>query len=198
MRKGEIIPKILEILQVQAEATADLLDIFTSNYGDSCRKLGRSIKYGPTRFKTDWASLYRERQSFYSMLNHLKQQGLIKKRKNELRKGSVWQITKRGLKKLNLIKNQEKFPYKKETSDKLIIVTFDIPEKDRQKREWLRSALRVLDFSLLQESVWIGKNEIPQEFLYDLRKREIMDFVHILEINKEGTLSKALAPSPLI
>lgn len=194
MARGEIIPKILEILQAGAEATANLLNIFTSGYGESYRKMRRSIKYGPPQFKTDWAFEYRQRQQFYSLLNQLKNQGFIEKKENNKRK-SVWKITKRGLEKLKLIKekkNSKKFVinYKKERDNKLKVVAFDVPEKERYKRAWLRAVLISLGFMLLQESVWIGKNKIPEEFIQDIRRQRMLSYVHIFEISKKGTVGQ--------
>lgn len=194
MARGEIIPKILEILQAGAETTVGLFDIFTSGYGESYRKMRRSIKYGPPPFKTDWAFEYRQHQQFYSLLNQLKNQGFIGKKENNKRK-SVWKITKRGLEKLKLIKekkNSKKFVinYKKEKDNKLKIVAFDVPEKERYKRAWLRAVLISLGFMLLQESVWIGKNKIPEEFIQDIRRQEMLSYVHIFEISKKGTIGQ--------
>jgi len=194
MARGEIIPKILEILQAGTETTVDLFDIFTSGYGESYRKMKSSIKYGPPQFKTDWAFEYRQLQQFYSLLNQLKNQGFIKKGKNNKRK-SVWKVTKRGLEKLKLIKekkNSKKFivNYKKEKDNKLKVVAFDVPEKERYKRAWLRAVLVSLGFTLLQESVWIGKNKIPEEFIQDLRRQGMLSYVHIFEISKKGTIGQ--------
>ena len=190
MKKGEVIPKILEALQVQAEATVNLLDIFTSGYGESYRKMRRTIKYGTPQFKTDWASLYRDRQNFYSLLNQLKNDGLVRKIENKSKRGSTWQITRKGLAKLNLLRDSPVFKYKKELSDELIIVSFDVPEKERQKRDWLRAKLHLLDFNLLQESLWLGRTKIPEEFIHDLRERGMLEYVKIFEISKQGNIAK--------
>ena len=157
MARGEIVPKILEILQAGAETTADLFDIFLSGYGESYRKMKRSIKYGPPPFKADWASEYRQLQQFYSLLNQLKNQGFIEKKRSGKRR-SIWKISKKGLEKLKLLKerknsNKSLLHYKKEEDNKLKVVTFDIPEKERHKRHWLRAVLTYLGFTLLQESV---------------------------------------------
>lgn len=96
----------------------------------------------------------------------------MKKRKN---KKTIWSITRKGLEKLKILKKKNRktlINYSKEKSDKLIIVIFDIPEKERHKRNWLRSVLVSLDFKFLQESVWIGKTKIPEEFLNDLRNKK--------------------------
>lgn len=195
MLKGELIPKILEILQSQVESTSNLIDIaFSAGPGEVYRKTRRLMKYGPKRLKTDWASEYRQQQNFYSILNKLKNQGLIEKKIDKNKKGTIWGITKRGLEKLNLINKERNLPkkkidYKKESDDKLKIVIFDIPEKERDKRAWLRAVLASLDFSMIQQSVWMGKNKIPEQFLYDLKKYEMLSYVQIFEISKKGTIN---------
>ncbi len=78
--------------------------------------------------------------------------------------------------------------YKKEKGESPTIVAFDIPERFRARRAMLREALGMLDYKLLQQSVWIGKNKIPAEFLEDLRDAGIIRFVHIFEVKKEGTI----------
>jgi len=196
IRKNEIIPKVLEILQSQAEATANLFDIFASGYGESYRKMRRTINYGPPQFKTDWAFEYRKRQQFYTLLNKLKNQGLVEKNKdNKNKKESLWKITKRGLEKLKLIKKKKNFSraaidYKKEKSDRIKVIVFDIPEKERYKRDWLRVALAYLGFFMLQQSVWVSKNKVPKKFICDLREKELLPYIQIFEINKTGTISQ--------
>lgn len=195
MPRNEIIPKILEILQAQAEATANLFNIFTSGYGESYRKMRQTINYGPPQFKTDWAFEYRQRQQFYSLLNKLKNQGLIEKKNVSNKKGSIWKITKKGLEKLKLIKEKKNFSrsiinYKKEKDNKIKVIVFDIPERERYKRDWLRTALISFGFSMLQQSVWIGKNKIPEKFIYDLRNREMLSYIQIFEISQKGTITQ--------
>ena len=63
-----------------------------------------------------------------------------------------------------------------------------MPEKERRKRGWLRGALRFLNFKMFQQSVWIGKNKIPEQFLFDLRQKNLLPYIHIMEVNKGGTV----------
>jgi len=184
MKEPKVIPKILEILQSGAETTAQIIDIFTSGYGESYRKARAYTRKG-LRFENDWAESYRERQRFYSLLNKLKREGLIKKNASDQQ--SRWVITKAGLMKLERTKKI------KEEEDKLNdglwrIATFDVPEKDRLKREWLRSALKNNKFKMLQKSVWIGRRKLPEKFFLDLRQKMLVDYIHVFEISKTGTL----------
>ena len=67
---------------------------------------------------------------------------------------------------------------------------FDIPEKEKWKRVWLREVLGLCGFKMLQRSVWAGKNKIPEEFLADLRNFNMLEYVHIFEVSKKGTLKE--------
>ena len=78
--------------------------------------------------------------------------------------------------------------YKKEKGEKTAIIIFDIPENERRKRNWVREALKNMDFKMVQKSVWIGKIKIPKEFLNNLEVLELLDFVKIFEISKTGSL----------
>ena len=69
-----------------------------------------------------------------------------------------------------------------------MIFAFDVPEKEKRKRGWLRTVLRRLDFTMIQKSVWVGKSKIPQEFLEDIYRFKMVDFVEIFEVSKTGSL----------
>ncbi|MFH1193250.1 MAG: hypothetical protein V1656_02960 [Candidatus Jorgensenbacteria bacterium] len=192
MRHGEAIPKILEILQAGAEASAGLFDAFTSGYGSSYRKFSRMAQSGPAPFQTDWAESYREHQRFYTLLNKLRCDGLVENKGK--RRAAIWKITERGIAKLKKIQKKTSSistqpVYKGGKGEKLCIVSYDVPERERQKRVWLRAALLSLDFSLLQKSVWAGKRLIPEDFIRDLHKLDVARYVHIFEVNKSGTLT---------
>jgi virulence-associated protein VapD len=195
MRGSIVIEKILEVLQGGAEASVGILDAFLSDYTESRRKLARGIKYGPRHFKTDWAAAFRDRQKFYSLLGYLKKQGLVENKKEN--KKSLWKITKKGIDKLRVLKERNRFSkvsasYPKAPDEASFkIVAYDIPsEGNQKKRDWLRSALRNIGFTMLQKSVWVGKKKVPEEFLQDLRERHLLPHVQIFEIAKRGTIKE--------
>ena len=94
------------------------------------------------------------------------------------------------MQKLGLISQKKKIDYDSLKDDKIKIITFDIPERERWKRAWLREALATLEFAMLHQSVWIGKNKIPEQFLEDLRDMNLLKYVHILEVSASGTLKE--------
>ncbi len=188
-KKYKIVPTLLRILQGGTMATGEIIDIFMSGYGESYRKAKKVIYTAGTsgrRRRHDWGDAYIERQNFYSLLNYLKSQGFIEKKTEE--KKTQWRITVRGKEKLKELSTLEKRSYTPEKDSVLRVVVFDIPERDKAKRNWLRGVLEELGFSFLQGSVWIGKKRIPEEFLFELKERELLSYVHIFEVSKEGSI----------
>ncbi len=179
MQKGHKIKNILSILERKILPTAEILDIFLSDYHSSYRK-ARRLLYKDI-----------ERQRFYALLTKLKSQNLIEKQTpNGKEKNTLWKITEAGLKKLNWFQKKPRKDYEIIADDKLKIVVFDIPEKEKWKRGWLREILSLCGFKMLQRSVWVGKNKIPEEFLVDLRNFNMLAYVHIFEVSKKGTLKE--------
>lgn len=194
---GKVVEAILEKLQEGTELTADLLDIVLAGKSGYRHAAARSFRYGPRHFQHNWAEWYKERQTFYSLLNKLKREGLIVKKKKNSQ--TAWHITARGIKKLKDSRNTKRAPggipmrsYDgKNKSAGVTIIAYDIPEKIKSKRYWLRTNLYALNFAPLQKSVWIGTCGVPEEFLLDLRAQDLLAYVHILSVNSKGTLKKS-------
>lgn len=70
----------------------------------------------------------------------------------------------------------------KPAGDKKVMVLFDIPEKKRKTRGWLRLQLKMWDFKMLQQSVWLGKGPLPKEFIERLRLLGIYECVKVFKI----------------
>ena len=177
MRKITKEKQILVALAASTLATLEILDDYSLSKGS----VYRSMKRDNARQNAGALEL----QRFYSMLNRLKRDGLIKRKKTD--KGVFWDITFFGLNKLKILE-ENKVDYKSESDNKFKIILYDIPEKERKKRAWLREVLRRLEFKMLQQSAWIGKNKIPEDFLADLQRKNLLPFIHILEVTKTGTV----------
>ena len=54
-------------------------------------------------------------------------------------------------------------PFEKNTSPNTI-VAFDISEKDRGMRAWLRNQLKIFGYVMLQKSLWQGPGPLPRAF----------------------------------
>ena len=130
-------------------------------------------------------------QRYYATMHKLQKEGFVEVSGSRGKK--LFSITRLGKKKLIALREQQKraLPttyYKKEKGDRLVIIAFDIPEKEKRKREWLRASLKNLDMEMIQRSVWMGKIKLPAAFLEDLRKLRIFECVAIFQITKSGNL----------
>ena len=186
------IEQVLEILADGAVESLYLVAaIHEAGYGASQKQIERKKEEIRNRKLTrrKEEEFIQKRRNLYSLLSYLKRDGLIEKQ------NTFWGITPLGKAKLQRMKAQPKRgTYKREADDTLKIVIFDIPEKERWKRAWLRDALRNLGFKILQKSVWIGKKKLPQEFLEDLKKYNLLNYVEIFSVTKSGTLRSLKPP----
>lgn len=71
-----------------------------------------------------------------------------------------------------------------EDAPKNMILMFDIPEKKRTDRSWLRRQLRMFGYVLLQKSVWIGPSPLPREFVDYMKKAELWNTVRTFKLTK--------------
>ncbi|MDO8504926.1 MAG: CRISPR-associated endonuclease Cas2 [Candidatus Liptonbacteria bacterium] len=191
--KGDITYKILSEISDAVVDGADLIKvILESGYGASLGKLNAGVEKAKARRETqrvERENLRLARVKYANIIYKLKRDGLI------YSSGQKMGITVSGRIKLALLKNRKvkELPtaiYEKGDSKNFTIVAFDIPERDRRKRAWLRRALRELGLEMIQYSVWAGKVKIPAQFIWDLGEIKILEYVDIFEITKTGTLSK--------
>lgn len=68
------------------------------------------------------------------------------------------------------------------------LVTFDIPEHERKKRNWFHYELRACGFDPLHKSVFIGKRPLPEDLIQAIDDLCLSDYVHIVSLDKAGTL----------
>ena len=92
-------------------------------------------------------------------LSRLKSRGLIAR--SGSRKKAVWRITKPGRQhfKAKFLDESALPP----DDGKIRLVVFDVPEKERGKRDWLRTRLLTCEYSPFQKSVWIHPFECKKE-----------------------------------
>lgn len=193
--KGEFALKILEHISEAAVGVGDLFEAFLiSGYGASRGKMEYNLRMakrhreGKSAEKLEYI---RAQRRYHNILAWLKRDGLIEeKTKNDK---TVFGLTGRGLRKLSFLRNRRKHSlpdvsYNIVESDNFVIIVFDVPEKERRKRAWLRSVLKNMKFKMLQKSVWLGMVKIPKSFIDDLRGLRLADCVEVFEITKTGSL----------
>ena len=119
-------------------------------------------------------------------LYKLKKDGLLS---ND--KPGIILLSEKGKNKLrSLEKNKllDKNVYKRESSETLIIISYDLPTAFNRERDILRNILKKLGFSMVHKSVWIGKVKLPQRFILCIEKMKIIEYIEILEVTKSGSL----------
>jgi DNA-binding PadR family transcriptional regulator len=132
---------------------------------------------------------WKERQRLYRLLSKLKAEELIK----PISEGAVIRLTYRGtqkwkqlLKRQSQYRDYKNYPVVKDGITR--IISFDIPEHNRNRRAWLRGVLTHLEFTMRKQSCWIGTTKLPKEFMDDLVSLRLLPFVDILAVTKHGTL----------
>ncbi len=164
------------IIEKIAEASEVFLDAFFPAKYPEARLWRNILGLDPTyEFKP---------KTFAAILSRLKDQGLAEGRKSAGR--TAWRITKEGRKYLAEFSQELNFP---ESDGVKRVVVFDIPEKEREKRRWLRGELVAMRYQQLQKSVWMGEVPLPEEFIDDLDSLQLRGKVHIFKVESEGTIS---------
>lgn len=123
-------------------------------------------------------------------LYRLQKQGLIVKNP----KMKVFVLTEEGKKIMLEVENRLAI-FQKPWDGKLRLVFFDIPEKKKLWRNWLRGELVSLRFQKIQESVYAGKYPLPKSFYEEINQQGINEYIFVItagEIDKQESILKAL------
>lgn len=114
-------------------------------------------------------------------LSRLKKRGLVVR--TGPNKKTLWRITNAGRHHFKSVNESVKsrLPPK---DGKIRLVTFDIPEKIRNQRYWLRSHLLSCDYTHFQKSVWVGTRPLPKELLSELKERKLDNYVYVVGLEE--------------
>ena len=187
--KGDLSLKILEVIGQAAISTGDIIAaILTSPYGASVGRMESSLRKMNRERSSDEIK-YFQQQRYYNAIYWLKRDGLLEKS----RSGKLLKLSIKGKEKLKALREIHKFAlpsrnYQAESTPGIVIVAFDVPEKERQKRNWLRARLRTMGLQMIQKSLWFGRKKLPREFLEDIRSLKMTEYIEIFEISRSGTL----------
>lgn len=189
--RGEILLKALEFIKKGAcEQVIFFEAMLASGYGASMGKIDaefdkrRKIYEARDQQIKDLKMREKRLQNFLSQMKH---DGLIESEDGKL------VVSRKGKQKILKLKNQ--LParhYQTQDQKYFTIVSFDIPEKFRRKRDWLREVVRNLDYTMIHKSVWIGHTEIPRVLIQNLEDLKILEYIEIFEISKSGSLKKKM------
>lgn len=128
---------------------------------------------------------------YYQLLYRLKKDGLVETAGN--RDSLTFRATEIGKQWLEKFEAKAhlrapEYTEKTEQGDRVTIISYDIPERLHLYRDWLRITLRALNLNKMHQSVWIGKTKLPPDFIADIIRFKLEDYIEIFEITKTGTL----------
>ncbi len=124
------------------------------------------------------------RETFPVLLCRLRAQKLVER--VGLRQHGIWRIT--GLGKRTLQSVQPVARARPDGTRRLVI--FDIPERERKKRDAIRLELVAAGFQQLQKSVWHGEHPLPENFLELINALNLKNYVHVFSVRNPGTLTR--------
>lgn len=115
--------------------------------------------------------------AFNQHLYRLRKKGIIESKNDHIyiHKGDLLKFS---VKNNLIIKNVS--PEKTEK----VLISFDIPEKKKKTRDWLRNQIKYWDFKMIQKSLWLGYGPLPKEFSNRLKQLGINENVRIFRVKK--------------
>ncbi|MFH0968883.1 MAG: hypothetical protein V1804_00020 [Patescibacteria group bacterium] len=116
-------------------------------------------------------------------LKRMEKQGFLE------RKGKIYLLSKKGLELVDYIMGRKKI-LRKKWDGKYRVVIFDIPEKKKECRDWLREELYLLNYVKLQKSVFISKYPLTGDLLKEVKNRGIFNYINYLLADKVYDESK--------
>lgn len=168
----------LAVLATIAEAVGRTALSFPDR-GTSLRKILRDLENRNIRGFEEYLSILKEISGYNLsvILHRLETKGLIRKIAKEYRptnKGNLF------LKKIHNTSNKNQI----EWDGKWRLITFDIPEKLRQERNWLRHSLQAAHYKMLHKSVFVGKFPLDEETYKSIYHKKLDRYVRILTVGE--------------
>ncbi len=130
-----------------------------------------------------------EQKKLRQTISRLQEYGLVKKDKNN------FTLTILGEKVAEKILGYKK-RLEEKWDGKYRLVIFDIPEEDKNHRDWLRQELYFLGYEKLQNSVFVSKLSLTEEVIKEIKERGIEEGVNYLLVEhiydlKKGNIKSA-------
>lgn len=104
-----------------------------------------------------------QRKSFYNALKRLERKHLVGVRHRGGRE--EWYLTEAGGRLVRRLKMKFAYARQRRWDRKWRLVIFDIPERIRGRRDFLRKELTSFGFHQLQKSVWVTPYPLPEDFV---------------------------------
>ena len=180
--------KILDTVEGSAMTLVDFTEaMLVSGYGASMGKL--DYEFGKIQRKRD-KRIWTKQKNRENALRLKKYLYKLKKDKLLLEDNSKIALSTKGRKKLSILRKQLLKNIPRDQSANLIIFSYDFPEFKRKLRNRIRDILKMLDYTMIHQSLWVGKIKISTDLLKYLSELEALEHIEILEVTKEGTLKQ--------
>lgn len=161
----------------------DLLIILTDYTGGYRLMRARNRGYtGPAKFLNIRKNFNAKNATISNTLYRLQKRGFVE------RKNDIWHVTQKGIeylgKRMITLKKYPRGSYDRiriRKKGKDMVIAFDVPEKYRKRRSWLRMELDALGFAPLQKSVWFGPAPLPKEFVDTLGQLNVLKYMKFFE-----------------
>jgi len=186
--RGDLKYKILNTIEDKIVDLVDLqIAILKSGYGASSNKMEYEFslrRKNRERYEIRREKIQESKIRLQKYISKLKADGLLRLDGVEIR------LTSNGIKQLVILRKKLLKDIPQEPSPNLVILSYDFPVRDRILRDRVREILKILDFKMIHQSLWVGKIKIPKELLKYLEEIEALKYIEILEVTKQGTLEK--------
>jgi len=120
-----------------------------------------------------------KKKNLQNTVYRLEKQGLVTKDP----KRKIYFLTEEGKKYTSYIKDRYGVLSKK-WDGKVRVVIFDVPEKKKRWREWLRNELLLLQYKELQKSVYIGKAPLPESLYQEISDAGLGENVFVFTMSE--------------
>lgn len=128
---------------------------------------------------------YYKYQSLANSMVNLKKSGFLKKDQYQnyfITDGGV-QFFLKEKSRLSKVLQSFNFENKQNKSrPKNLLILYDIPQDKKSLRDWFRKNLIMLDFEMIQKSVWVGPSPLPRDFLEYIEELEADSWLKIFNL----------------
>lgn len=116
------------------------------------------------------------RKQLYNTVDRMSKRGWLEKKKIE--DEIFYNLTREGRIQYLIYRSKT---IQKQRGEQATIIIFDIPEEKRKYRDFLRSLLKQMKFTMIQKSVFIAPYVLPKDFYDLLKEMKLLSFVKIIE-----------------
>lgn len=161
-------------------AISDLLREFTDDVVNYPARMlyYKGLKYENIIKKVGWR---KDRNRFAKFINDLRRRGYLKIKIEKDSRAVI--LTSKGFEKTLKIDIQG-FTKKKRRDGKWQMIIWDIPENYRKTRNRFRTALKLLGYQQLQESVWVCPYDVLKETEKLIRFYSIESYIRLFLISE--------------